>query len=456
MLRYLILLSAILVVLAIVFGCDDRGTGITPVDLGELENWPGVDPSPSHPFTPALTLQLRNPQELLLGSAYWPPEAVSVPPTHPLPLLVLLAPETGNRYYYFKAGLGELARELTASGLIQPMVIYCMANDQTFGGFFYGNSDPAGRYDSIFNSDGIPFTSGGRDDLLEYLHSHYPATIELPSKRGIGGIGQGAYGAFRAAIKNPGMFSSISVADGPLDFDGPTGNSGLISLFDDVITEQETFYALDPDTTADGVPLPFDFKVHFDSAGSMPVSMMFIGGSFAFSPNDTLIQYERRIDSIMQGGMWRYSMRIIVNNRYRIADSLLPGGGDSTTLMTSIVKGDSPSRGLDLHFHLPFDDNGTLYQPIWDYWMRNNLEDMYEAAGGSPLAGVSMWFGTNQNCRWGYYEMTQSWMNFLRGEGYDLEEYRYSSYTDDPITYDEHLFDVLRQMLIFHSNNFGD
>jgi len=67
-----------------------------------------------------------------------------------------------------------------------------------------------------------------------------------------------------------------------------------------------------------------------------------------------------------------------------------------------------------------------------------------------------MWFGTNQNCRWGYYEMTQSWMNFLRGEGYDLEEYRYSSYTDDPITYDEHLFDVLRQMLIFHSNNFGD
>jgi hypothetical protein len=49
--RYLILVAAIVIVLAVVFGCSDRGTNITTLDLGELEGWPGVDPSPNHPFT---------------------------------------------------------------------------------------------------------------------------------------------------------------------------------------------------------------------------------------------------------------------------------------------------------------------------------------------------------------------------------------------------------------------
>jgi predicted deacetylase len=66
-----------------------------------------------------------------------------------------------------------------------------------------------------------------------------------------------------------------------------------------------------------------------------------------------------------------------------------------------------------------------------------------------------MWFATNPNAHWNYYQMTQSWMEFLRSQGHELEEHRYSSYNDDPATNDEYLFDILREMLIFHSNNFG-
>lgn len=489
--RYLMLVAGVVIILAVVFGCDDRGTNITSLDLGDLEGWPGVDPSPTHPFVPALTLQLKNPQELLLGSAYWPPGSNDIPPSHPMPLLILVAPEDGNRFYYFQAGLSELVRELTASGQIRPMIIYCMANNQTFGGYFYGNSDPAGRYDDIFISDDTAWVNGasgppgGRDDLLQYLHTFYPATIRRPSKRGIGGIGQGAYGAFRIAIKNPGMFSSIAVADGPLDFDGP-GGSGLISLFHDAVLEQEAFFNAnesidtvevdsgddydeiwvdtnisDVDTTFDTTwvnydTIPFNFRRDFDTSMTMPVSRMLTGAAFAFSPNDTLMSYRRIIDSAYYQGMWHYSMRVIVDARYKIADSLLPGGGDSTTFIGSIVRRDSHSRGIDMDFHLPFDETGALYQPVWDHWMANNLENMFADAGGDPLQGASMWFATNLNARWNYYEMTQSWMDFLRGEGHVLEEYRYSSYNDDPVVHDEYLFDILREMLIFHSNNFGD
>ena len=453
--RYLTFIAGILLILAVVVGCDDRGTNITPVDLGDLEGWPGVDHSPSHPFAPALTLQLRNSQELLLGSAYWPPAATEIPPKHPMPLLILLAPETGSRFYYFKAGLSELVGELIASGQIQPMVIFCIANDQTFGGYFYGDSDPAGHYDEIFAPNGIPFTVPGGDDLLEYLHRFYPATIELASKRGIGGIGQGAYGAFRAVIKNPGWFSSISVADGPLDFDGPDGSSGLMDLFHDAVAEQEALYALDPEKDPSGNTIPFNFKRHFDSAQAAPISMTFIGGSLAFSPNDTLIDYDRIVDTVAIPGGYRYTMRLVFNQRLRIADSLLPGGGDSTTFIGGVISMNPRLYNIDLDFHLPFDANGNVYQPIWDRWMANNLQSIYEAAGGDPLQGVSMWFASNPNARWNYYQMTQSWMDFLRVQGHQLEEYRYSSYNDDPVVFDEYLFDILREMLIFHSNNFG-
>ncbi len=479
--KYLILVAGVLIIAAIMFGCDDRGTGITPSDMGDLENW-ALAPLDGHVFQPALTLQLRNSTEQLLNSMYVPPEGQK-PEPDPLPLLVLLAPETGSQYYYFESGLGELIRELTASGQIKPMIVYCVASDQTFGGYFYGNSDPAGRYDSIFNSDGVDYLSG-RDDILEFVHRETNgATIDMPSKRGIGGIGQGAYGAFRVAIKNPGLFSSISVADGPLDFDGADGNSGLIGLFQSALEEEKNYYyhsAPTVDTISDSVivpgrnydyvkidttivdgvivtidttwidydTVPFNYYRDFDTSLTMPLAMMLMGGSLAFSPNDTLITYNRiAMDSINL-----YRVENVV--QYQLVDST---GGDSTTLIRNVIRKGSTSHNLEMDFHLPFDSNGAVYTPIWNRWMDNNLQNMYMAQGDQPLNGMKMFIATNPNARWNYYAMTQSWISFLGSQGLDtlITEYPYSSYNENPVVHDEYLFDLLRQMLIFHSNNFN-
>jgi hypothetical protein len=430
--RYSIITLMLLAVsLTLVLGCSDRGDNITKVDLGALDSRSGIWPAAQHPFPNYLTMQIRNPEELLLGAGFLPKEAF--PPIKPVPLLILLAPENGNKFHYFQAGLEDLMRDLIASGEIEPMVVYCVGNDPTFGGYFYGNSAPAGYYDSVLGTPLVNFISEDR----------IGAIINSPSKRGIGGIGQGAYGAFRVAIKNPGLFSSISVADGPLDFDGSDGQSGLMSLFDSVMAEQNIRYLTKPvsDTFA------YSYHRDFDSSKTIPTTMMFIGGSLAFSPNDT---------DFVRGYVWTRGITHDTVARY-VTDSLRvrqmvygPLGGDSNTYIGHIVK----SQDRSFAFHLPFDSLGNVYQPVWDRWMANNLENMYEAAGGTPLEGVNIWVASNPGAKWNYFDQTQSWISFLKNEQCAVTEHPYSSYETDPVYESEYLYDLLREMLIFHSDNF--
>lgn len=452
MLRYIILLTGLVLVLAVATGCDNRGTGIEPLDLGDLAEHTGVDKTFFHPFAHYLTTQPKNQQERLYGAAIWPPSAIEMPPKHPIPMLILLAPEGGDEYYYFNAGLAELYSELIAADLIQPMLIFCLSNDPVFGGYFYGNSAPGGYYDSIFHYVETTLDDS-TDNLVDRLHLRYPSTIQDKRKRGIGGVGQGAYGAFRALIKNPDQFTSISVTDGPLDFDG-AGNGGLINLFDDVLAEQHEFYASNPkidrvvdnDTTF----LPFDFRRDFDSSYTMPISRMLIGGAFAFSPNDTLLIIDRDVPG--DGP----NMTVEIVSRHSIADSLLVGGGDSTTFINEMMGATPRTRYFDLDFHMPFDGFLTQNTSIWDLWMRNNLADMY-ALAPDALDGVSMWFGTNRSSRWGYYDMTQSWISDIQPTHSSMiEVHEYSSAAGDIELGDENLYGILKDMLIFHSNNFGE
>ncbi|TET97388.1 MAG: hypothetical protein E3J26_00130, partial [Candidatus Zixiibacteriota bacterium] len=146
----------------------------------------------------------------------------------PVPLLVLLPPQDGRAYYFFDHGLKQLANELIAEGAIKPMAIACVENDPIFGGYFFaGRSAPAGYYDTLIGSS-----------LLEYLYNSTGGALNDSLPVGIGGVGMGAYGAFRAALIHKGVFSSISATDGPLDFDGPSGSGGFVELFDDALIEQ--------------------------------------------------------------------------------------------------------------------------------------------------------------------------------------------------------------------------
>lgn len=419
--------ASVLAVIVLLTGCTDRGTNTAVAPT--LPYW-GISPklfvfadTISNPYAPQLIFQIRNPLGILKTAIYVP--KVGWPPPNgegrPLPLVILLAPQDGDENFYFNHGLRELADEMIARGEIEPMVICCVSNDQVFGGYFYGNSYPAGFYDDII---------GSLKDyrLLSYLYTNYPFLINSAEKRGIGGIGQGAYGAFRACIKQPGVFTSITAVDGPLDFDGSDDNHGLMDLFDDALIEQ-------------GLLNDDSIRYKFDSLSSWSISRMFIGGSLAFSPHDTNITYH----FTWEGGQFQQPT-INVTARDTIADE--------ATLVTNVIKDVNPAKKLD--FHLPFDKTGAPYDLIWGMWMRNNLDSLHEAAGGSPLNGLNMWIATSPQAYRNFHDMTMSWIEFLFDQGYQPDTLVYRGYPGKPAHKNEYIYDLMRHILIFHDNNFGD
>ena len=421
------LLFAVLALVLIVSGCEDRGRNIPNGVV--IQATSGIFPTQhvfssnlQFPYTnPQLLLQLRNPLALMKMAVFIPEVVFTL--NRPVPALVLLPPQGGDQNYFLERGLLRLVQEMIERGEIQPMIVVCVANDPTFGGYFYGNSWPAGFYDQVLG-----------DKMQLYIQNNWPSLISNQQKFGIGGIGQGAYGAFRAAIQNSGLYGSITVLDGPLDFDGPTGNGGLIPLMDSVFVEQPAL----TDLNFRESPL----NGGFDTSSTWPLTQMFTGGALAFSPNDTAVTLSISFDG--QGNP-------IINVTAR--QSLV----DSTSLIDQVISGGPGNNSL--HFHLPFLPSQRPYGPIWqDYWMPNNLDSLHVAAGGSPLAGVNMWIKSSPQARWGFHTMTQSWYNTLTtGFGYNTVEYsEYSGYEGAPALEGEYLYDQLREMLIFHSESFGD
>jgi hypothetical protein len=415
--KYKILISVILILsVMLALGCSDRATETG--ETTELER--GVFTHHQHVFFDELKLQVRNSESFAPYQHYLP--EITWRGDHPVPLLVLLAPEGGDEYFYVHHGLGELASEMIDNDEIEPMVIVTLASEanEVFGGFFYaGDQLPGGKYDDIFASK-----------LLAHLVTVLPAQIvDDPSKHGIGGIGMGAYGAFRAALLNPGDWGSVSAVDGPLDFDGVDGTSGLISLMDSVFVEQPTL------TQA-------NFRWEFDSSSSNPISRLFCGAALAFTPHDQDLDsliieeiYTNQGESVQRK---RLSLDSLRGTIYHIIS-------DSTTLIDSIITLESN----DLDFHIPFSYDSRPYDPIWDIWMVENLENLYT---GSELINTDVWIGTSPEAKWGYHDMTMSWVTTL-GSTVD-SVYEYEGYDGSPATNHQYVYNLLREMLLFHDASF--
>ncbi len=424
--------ALILGILLIGFGCSDRGTNV-PV-ASDIQRW-NEFPKADHVFDTLLALQIRNESQLMLGAMYIPKVAVPANGAQPVPSLVLLAPETGDKFYYFNHGLLDLMDEMIASGEIQPMVVHCVSNDQVFGGYWYGNSAPAGYYDGII---GAPGDSG----LVSYVRNIVPATINSPAKRGIGGIGTASYGVFRALLKHPGTYTSVTVADGPLDFNGADNASGLIPLFKTAMNEQY----------ANRRPKRDSLGIKFDSLAVSPLSMILLGGAFAFSPFDTLVSFSY---TPARSGLNDSIVRITLNSTTSVTDT--------QTLVTGLVVGMKDYQSYDPCFPFYVDSShapnlpGDIYQPMWNLWLRNNLDSLYVQAGGTPLAGVNMYFSTSSGSPFNYYPMTQSWINYLKNQGLSAQitEQPYGGYSGAPDAPSAFVYDLLRKWLKFHSDNFG-
>ncbi len=417
MTKYIKILFWILALTAcLVSGCTDRGTNSAnrPMSGGEIL-------VADHIFFNEFVLQIMNELQQFFMRVYIP--EVAITPIHggatprPIPLLVLLAPQGADHNFFFNHGLKEIANEMIASGEIEPMAIACVPNDKVFGGYWYAGDTTrlgAGKYDQLI---------GGT--LLDFLYSRLPFLIDSPDKRGIGGVGQGAYGAFRAAILNPGQFRSISATDGPLDFDGDGGahGNGLIDLFDDALIEQ-------------GLKDKANAFREFDSTTDL--AHLFIGGALAFSPHDTLVVWDstHRLDF---SGRWYID--IAIESREIITDS--------TTLVDSIIGSDPGSHDFDFHF--PFDNTGAAFTLIWDMWLDDNLENMLS----NQLAGVNIWIGTSQDAPWNFYDQTACWISTLRQQ-YPVQVREYTGYDGNVATGDQYLYDLLHDMLRHHSESFKD
>ena len=442
--RFFVLVAAFLALLST--GCSDRGTNV-PTSSGRSSwtVWPDFNhvfvPNPNDAIpdtTPSqLLMQIRNPAGLLEMAAYIPhPDYVPIPEQYrdkPLPLLILLAPQDGDKWYYFDHGLAEIAYDLISQGVIRPMIIVTIGNEKAFGGNFYGNSIPAGHMDDIMGDRLV-------NQLLDSARfvASWADVSGDPQLHGIGGIGMGAYGAYRAALKHPGIYKSISACDGPLDFDGPTGTGGLRALIPQVFAEQ----GLRSDTTWEYV------ANNFDTLSLWPVSRMFVGGALAFSPHDT----EMTISVTIVGGtVNRRDVRII--SRFELADS--------ATLINNLLLGQDiggPIGSADVHFsfHLPFDAQMAVEPATWSRWMANNLDSLMAQAGGSPFSDVDLWFGTSTQADYGYHAMTMSWINTLQNAGYDPTVFSYTGTDSHPATGGMYTYSIIREMLVFHSQAFGE
>ncbi len=422
--KTMFILSMVILVLTFVWSCSDRDspTGTSDIAGGGIMLMP-------HVFFDELLFQLRNTFQMMDIKVYTP--RVSLPihyggsGARELPLLLLLPPHGEDADFYLNHGLKDLADEMMSTGEIEPMYIATIPADrgEVFGGYFYaGSSYPAGDYDALIGST---------------LVDHISRTLEYPSmdpsQRGIGGVGTGAYGAFRAALVHPGAFSSITVADGPLDFDGSSGfGNGLIDLMFLAVLNEQGGFASDS-----------AFRADFDSLQSSPISRMFIGGALAFSPHDTLLEW--KIDTLTDENTEKQSLLITIIDSSRGT----PGYAiqDTVTLVTELVT--EEVRNFD--FHLPFDHMGQPYQPIWDLWLDDNLENI---GTGSELDGVAMWFATSPETRYGFHDQTMSWVETLEGRGYAPTVREYTGYSGNPATSHEYIYEMLREMLRFHSDNF--
>ena len=408
--------------LTLSYGCSDRGTnneGKLNLKAGSLMKVEGA-----HVFFNELKLQIKNQFQQLQIITYVPqadfPDYLGGN-QKPIPLLVLLPPRYGDANFYFDHGLKELADELISKGIIQPMAIACISNDKVFGGYFYaGHSPAAGNYDTLI---------GGT--LMEYLRTILPFTIDSASKTGIGGVGMGAYGAFRAVLLHKGVFSSISAVNGPLDFDGADGNSGFVSLFSDALNEQGLL---------GGSGSQSSWVNSFDSSTTWPLSQLFIGGSLAFSPHDTAVTDSMSYNYLI------HTSTITITSRESITDT--------ATLIRNIIKQDEHN----LDFHLPFDSLGQPYPLIWNMWLSNNLENIL-ADSSSALDGVNMWIATSPEANFAnYHSQTLSWINTLTNPPYNfpVETLTYNGTPGNPANNNQYIYDLMRDMLIFHSDNFGN
>ncbi len=172
MIKKFISVFSIVIILAMILGCSDRGTNI---------NEPGYDIrraneavfDHTHLIPDELALSMFTPlrsNPSIFYAVYSPPDRENYGQGRQFPVLFLLAPFGENQLYYYSRGLVAVADKMIAEGEIEPMIIICINNAFGYGGTFYGNSWGGGKYaKAIGDIEG----DGEIGTLLDYVNDVY-------------------------------------------------------------------------------------------------------------------------------------------------------------------------------------------------------------------------------------------------------------------------------------------
>jgi hypothetical protein len=413
------------VMLAVIFlaGCTDKTqnnpTKPAAAEKGLLWKWPMQ-------FESILTSTVfdamtENPSVRGV-SIYTPPGYNWSGEGRPYPVLYLLSPFQANDLYYSEHGLVETADRLLSEGKIQPMIIVCFDGRSLLGGSFYTNSIRQGNYftacfgdtsylgvDLYYPDDTVTidvFSKG----LISRIDLAY-STIQEKGARAIGGVGMGGYGAFSAAIQTD-LFGSVSAVNAPLDFDG-NGNGGFKYIIENEISP---VWPLDTSVTD-------------------PSTSLIVSASSAFSPHVTYL------DSIY------YFISPITGARtfgYYVGDTL-----------TDDLKSYLPKH----QSHAPVDSTGAINDLIWGLWMDHNIDALYtnDPEGFAPqFTNMPKLLISSSEAKFRYDEQMNAFADFLNSNGManSTEHKTFYGNNELPATAENYLYDLLEDILIFHSDNF--
>ncbi len=384
------------------------------------------------------------------NAGYMPATAL-VPPGYewqsgggkPYPVLYMLSPFQGDDRYYFEHGLAEVANRLWSEGKIKPMIIVSIDGRSPLGGSFYVNSAAQGKYftaltenedfliEHYYNRNNFP---APQVNITQLLKSHglvnrlddWYLTIRDPKARAISGVGMGGYGAFATVLKT-GMFGSVSAINAPLDFDGTDGTGGFKRLIPEVF--------------------PGSFA-NFDTSSTNMARSLVVSAAAAFSPYYTGFTVDSVYDD--QFGAQTFSYSPDDSLVYTYLDEFDSTVADLSTLL--------PQHQLQM----PIDSSGNMDSPaaqfVWDAWMKQNIENLYYAdADGQASNFFSMpkLLIESKNADFYYTDQMDGFIKFLDDIGdrrHTVIDFEGNSLLTG--TADHFLYDLLEDILIFHSDHF--
>jgi len=157
-----------------------------------------------------------------------------------------------------------------------------------------------------------------------------------------------------------------------------------------------------------------------------------ISAAAAFSPRDSVF----RVDSVYFDNFGSLSLGFTVTDTASL---------DTTTLVTK--------HGV----HVPFDHAGAINNAVWGRWLNHNVDSMYENA--APLSktnfiGMKKLLITVDDSRDRFDEQMSGFMQFLDANGMEYQHKNFNGSNVLSGTADHYMYDILEDILIFHSDNF--